>query len=171
MIKDSGDRTQFDTGAVRDMHSGKGRCDLLPLDVIYELWTSYEKIKETPVEPYTYILLYIEKYQMTNHAKHIEEALICFIRNRWSCFEDATLELAKHYEDGCQKYGQNNWRRGIPAHCYIDSAIRHFIKYSRGDADERHDRAFVWNLVCLLWTVMNKPDMNDINPKEHLGEQ
>lgn len=29
-IKDSGDRTEFATGAVRDMHSGKGRMDLLP---------------------------------------------------------------------------------------------------------------------------------------------
>lgn len=29
-IKDSGDRTRFDTGAVRDMHTGKGRMDLLP---------------------------------------------------------------------------------------------------------------------------------------------
>jgi len=32
-IADSGDRTQFDTGAVRDMHEGKGRCDLLPMCV------------------------------------------------------------------------------------------------------------------------------------------
>ena len=37
MIKDSGDRTQFDTGAVRDMHAGKGRMDLLPLSAIIEL--------------------------------------------------------------------------------------------------------------------------------------
>lgn len=29
-IKDSGDRTKFSTGAVRDMHTGKGRMDLLP---------------------------------------------------------------------------------------------------------------------------------------------
>lgn len=29
MIKDSGERTEFGTGAVRDMHSGKGRMDLL----------------------------------------------------------------------------------------------------------------------------------------------
>ena len=34
MIKDSGERTKFDSGAVRDMHGGKGRCDLLPLDVV-----------------------------------------------------------------------------------------------------------------------------------------
>jgi len=30
VIKDSGERKQFDTGAVRDMSSGKGRYDLLP---------------------------------------------------------------------------------------------------------------------------------------------
>lgn len=29
MIKDSGDRTEFETGAKRDMHAGKGRMDLL----------------------------------------------------------------------------------------------------------------------------------------------
>ena len=30
MIKDSGDRTEFETGAKRDMRAGKGRMDLLP---------------------------------------------------------------------------------------------------------------------------------------------
>lgn len=29
-IRDSGERTTFSTGAQRDMHSGKGRMDLLP---------------------------------------------------------------------------------------------------------------------------------------------
>ena len=36
-IKDSGERTEFDTGAVRDMHAGKGRMDLLPLTAVMEL--------------------------------------------------------------------------------------------------------------------------------------
>ena len=36
-IKDSGERTQFETGAVRDMHAGKGRMDLLPLTAVMEL--------------------------------------------------------------------------------------------------------------------------------------
>lgn len=36
-IKDSGNRTEFTTGAVRDMHEGKGRYDLLPWDAIHEL--------------------------------------------------------------------------------------------------------------------------------------
>lgn len=34
MIKDSGERTEFGTGAVRDMHSGKGRMDLLPWEAL-----------------------------------------------------------------------------------------------------------------------------------------
>jgi hypothetical protein len=37
MIKDSGERTQFTTGAVRDMHDGKGRMDLLPWAAIMEV--------------------------------------------------------------------------------------------------------------------------------------
>jgi len=36
-IKDSGQRTEFGTGAVRDMHSGKGRFDLLPWHAIHDL--------------------------------------------------------------------------------------------------------------------------------------
>lgn len=41
-IKDSGDRTEFETGAVRDMHEGKGRCDLLPACVLLRLARHYE---------------------------------------------------------------------------------------------------------------------------------
>ena len=33
-IKDSGERREFESGAVRDIQVGKGRCDLLPLDVV-----------------------------------------------------------------------------------------------------------------------------------------
>lgn len=36
-IKDSGNRTEFSTGAVRDLHEGKGRYDLIPWDAIHEL--------------------------------------------------------------------------------------------------------------------------------------
>lgn len=36
-ILDSGERTTFSSGAVRDMHSGKGRMDLLPWAAIIEV--------------------------------------------------------------------------------------------------------------------------------------
>ena len=37
MIQDSGERTQFATGACRDMHAGKGRFDLLPWYAIHDV--------------------------------------------------------------------------------------------------------------------------------------
>ena len=37
MIKDSGERSTFSTGAVRDLHGGKGRMDLLPWAAIVEV--------------------------------------------------------------------------------------------------------------------------------------
>ena len=69
-IKDSGKRREFETGAVRDIQEGKGRCDLMP-----------------------------------------------------------------------------------------------HLKCLRGDNDEPHNLAFIWNLMCCAWTVIHKPEMNDL-PKE-----
>ena len=42
MIKDSGERTEFESGAVRDIHEGKGRFDLLPMCVLMRLARHYE---------------------------------------------------------------------------------------------------------------------------------
>lgn len=106
MIKDSGERTEFGSGAVRDMHDGKGRFDLLPMCVL--------------------------------------------------------LRLAKHFEAGCNKYGERNWEKGIPAHSFADSAFRHLVKYMDGQKDEDHLIAAIWNLSCLAWTEEKRPDMLDI---------
>lgn len=82
MIKDSGERTEFESGAVRDMHKGKGRFDLLPMCVL--------------------------------------------------------MRLARHYENGCLKYGDRNWEKGIPCHSFADSAMRHIVKYMDGWKGEDH---------------------------------
>lgn len=41
-IQDSGDRTQFSSGAVRDMHEGKGRFDLMEPELLFRLAKHYE---------------------------------------------------------------------------------------------------------------------------------
>ncbi len=96
MIQDSGERHEFDTGAVRDMPTGKGRCDLLPAAAI--------------------------------------------------------LRLSKHFEAGAVKYGERNWEKGIPINSYIDSALRHILKYMLGMTDEDHLNAAAWNLMCAMET-------------------
>lgn len=149
-LKDSGNRRQFESGAVRDIAEGKGRCDLLPLDYVGEI------IGEENVIPQ------IAAFMDTGDTRHILLAISRFIRNRYTDKYSAILELAKHYEDGCRKYGDRNWEKGIPLHCYIDSGVRHYLKYLREDDDEPHDRAFLWNMIGLLWTLDHHPELNDL---------
>lgn len=153
-ILDSGDRTQFSTGAVRDMREGKGRCDLLPLDVV--AWVLGGCHDESDC-----VLNAISFFVNNGFGRSLFDALEYF-RNLWGVdIHTLLLEVAKHFEEGAKKYGENNWQKGIPVKCYIDSAIRHYLKWLRGDQDEPHDRAFCWNLMCAIWTCKHKPELND----------
>ena len=113
-IKDSGERTVFASGAVRDMHEGKGRCDLLPMCVL--------------------------------------------------------LRLARHYEAGAKKYTERNWEKGISAHSFADSALRHIFKYMDGQNDEDHLIAVIWNLCGLAWTEEKRPECMDIPARKIAAE-
>lgn len=96
LIKDSGARQDFGTGAVRDIQEGKGRYDLLAMHAIER--------------------------------------------------------IAKIYEGGAKKYGDNNWRKGIPLARYLDSAMRHLCKFAQGQRDEDHIAMAGWNICCLMET-------------------
>lgn len=152
MIKDSGERKNFDTGAVRDISEGKGRCDLLPLSEVAKIIGSS-------------VLQYIENFKTKGKKDHIENAVLEFCFNEDIKPDEMMLEVAKHFEEGCNKYGERNWEKGIPIHCYVDSGVRHLLKHRLGYDDERHDRAFVWNMLCLLWTLKNKPELDDFTLK------
>ena len=148
-IKDSGTRREFTTGAVRDVAEGKGRCDLLPLAIVgYAL-----------NDP---LLHYIEGYVRNGDITMLKNIFEKFARDCFDSHETAILELAKHYEEGAKKYAERNWEIGIPLHCYIDSAVRHYLKYRRGDKDEPHARAFLWNILGAWWTHLNKPELIDL---------
>lgn len=159
-ILDSGERREFDTGAVRDIQEGKGRCDLLPLDVLALIYA-----EKSPHEGRGILLPYIQNFINTGNESYLVGALEYFMLydtpfgdGNWSTM---FLEVSKHFEEGAKKYGEHNWQKGIPTHCYIDSAVRHYLKNSRGDTDEPHDRAFVWNILCCIWTCIHKPELND----------
>lgn len=145
-IKDSGERREFETGAVRDIQEGKGRCDLLPLGVVGHVLNNVT-------------FSYINMFKRSGEIQLLFDAL-----NSSGVYHDPytmILEVAKHFEEGAKKYGEYNWQKGIPVHCYIDSAVRHYSKWLRGDKDEPHDRAFVWNILCCIWTIIHKPELND----------
>ena len=62
----------------------------------------------------------------------------------------AILRLARHFEAGAKKYGERNWEKGIPINSFIDSAMRHILKYMQGLQDEDHLVSAAWNLLCAL---------------------
>lgn len=64
----------------------------------------------------------------------------------------ALIKLAQHYQKGAKKYGENNWRKGMPMNVLIDSAMRHLVKANRGDTDEDHLVACCWNVLCAIET-------------------
>ena len=143
MIKDSGERTEFQTGAVRDMRAGKGRCDLMPLSVVAEVMNDG-------------IIRDVAMFQTSGDWRDLSSAILKFARERKWSVPELMLETSIHFEEGAKKYGENNWQKGIPIKCYIDSAVRHYLKWRKGDTDEPHDRAFVWNLLCCMWEVQRE---------------
>ena len=157
-LPDSGDRRQFDSGAVRDIAQGKGRCDLMPLNVI-GAWLGRT------------CFMHIDEYLYTGNLHNLFKTLDAFIDEHDLDEHTCVLEIAKHFEDGAVKYGDRNWEKGIPVHCYIDSAVRHYIKFLRGDKDEPHDRAFMWNILCAIWTHKNHPELVDIPANKPTKEE
>ena len=183
-LRDSGNRREFESGAVRDMQEGKGRCDLLPLkecgfilnyefddielngsiiDDIDLIMSEIFNISYSDSEEFSEYILKITykkiyKKLIGTAAIFINQQMFHPVDEDWTYEMRATtaiLELAKHFEDGAKKYGDNNWRKGIPITVFLDSAIRHYLKFRRNDQDEPHARAFLWNLICCAWTLDN----------------
>lgn len=109
-IKDSGERREFETGAVRDMSEGKGLMVVMPAS--------------------------------------------------------ALLRLSRHYEHGAKKYGRFNWQKGIPVSSFMDSALRHIMKYLDGWDDEDHLSAAAFNILGAMEMEAHKPEMQDIPARE-----
>lgn len=137
----------FESGAIRDSNEGKGRCDLLPLDVVCDLFEFTNS--STPLQ-------YINEFK--NSGDYF--VLVKLLESEIGCIYDDLLLLSIRFQEGASKYGDENWKQGIPVNVYIDSGIRHFLKYMRGDKDESHRIAFLWNIMCCIWTCKNIPKMN-----------
>lgn len=149
MIKDSGNRTEFSSGAVRDIQEGKGRCDLMPLDVVADI-THHDELEM------------VEDFRKSGDVAYLYAALGTFCDKEYAGFDETMiLEVSKHFEEGAKKYGEYNWQKGISIHSFMNSAIRHLLKHRLGWDDESHDKAFVWNVMCAIWTMIHKPEWDD----------
>ena len=110
MILDSGERREFNTGAVRDVAEGKGDMVSIPAESL--------------------------------------------------------LRLSRHYEAGAKKYERFNFRKGMPVSVFIDSALRHIMKYECGYDDEDHLSAAAFNILGAMLMENTKPEMQDLPLRE-----
>lgn len=151
-IKSSGQTREFSTGAHRDsLVEQKGMPSILPLDVIANVLGEDE------------VVMHIWEFMRTQEIVHIEHAIAAAIQygiqgNDWENQYLAMLDVSFHYEDGGKKYGYGNWTYGMPIEVFLDSGLRHYLKWVGGMTDEPHHRATIWNLANLAWTWEHVPE-------------
>lgn len=151
--EENGITRTFESGAVRS-EGGKVRVDLVPFDVLSKI--ARDKGDDFIAD------LFMEYHNMQDNllngtllAKHPLIILNMFreqvgLTNMYTF----TLSLAEHFTEGAEKYGERNWEKGIPYSSYIESGARHLLMFLEGREDEKHDNAFMWNMLCLTATLL-----------------
>lgn len=97
LVKDSGERENFDTGSVRDTRKGKGRFDLLPPRGLREVaqhfeagaakygdnnWTLGQPLSRFMDSGLRHAFLVLQDQQDENHAAAACWNLLCFLDTR-----------------------------------------------------------------------------------------
>lgn len=180
IIKDSGSTQEFETGAHRDSSAGKGDCSLLPMDVVSMLlfddpvFLCINQFQETRNIEHLIEAIHestdtIPQFRFEEIVKNLESQgiTLTYADKKYDYWEMMTpclctmlLEVSIHFKQGSEKYGRHNYKFGMPVDRYLDSAIRHYLKTLRGDTDEPHYRAFIWNILCACWTSIHIPELN-----------
>lgn len=154
-LKESDSDTHFHTfatGAVRDIQKGKGRVDLVPLDTVSNFFANCPVNDIKMLSGYRE-LVHIEAFKTTDDIRYLYKALYEFCRDLNCDPITLILDVSSHFESCLDKYEKDNWKRGIPVYSFINSGTRHYLKWLRGDVDERHDLAFIWNILCCIATI------------------
>ena len=162
-IKIDGEPDEFEGGAIRYSKKGKGRYDLIPEEAFYLLlsfadfeygdqpaiWVSTSDILKSAYTPgpdrYVRTLFDFILYEYCKSVKDEQShdgKLIAY--NDWiQGLNKAIKDLAIHYEFGAEKYGVDNWKKGIlrtggdRGGSFTDSGLRHLNQYIAGETDEK----------------------------------
>lgn len=79
---------------------------------------------------------------------------------------NALLELFAHYDKGSVKYGDHNWRGGMPWSWNYDALMRHLLAFWNGediDAEtgSKHITAVAWHAIALSTYMDEHPELDD----------
>jgi hypothetical protein len=146
--------TAFGTGAEREEKVDKGRFDLLPP-------AAYQTATQGILKDFTWPQVYAATAHLLDFqtVEKLEENLRVMCTLAWIITKKHDKELplkalAVHFEQGGRNRGNDNWKKGIPLSSFISSGLRHMEQCHAGLEDEPHHRAFLWNMVSGLQTLL-----------------
>lgn len=88
---------------------------------------------------------------------------------KWSLVDFKSLEpMVEVLQFGAEKYGNDNWKKGLEITSICDSLFRHFISFLQGeDFDKesglKHTGHMMCNIMFLEHMIENKPELDDRN--------
>lgn len=169
-----------DNGAKREIKKGKGRMDLIPLDVLKRINETYYNIMN-PSNSYVLVPIFVDNVDVNDTLVEQEYLktiiyITCMqygegdnkgdIRKFYSLLPLMLIDLSKQFEKGAEVYGERNCQMGLPNKSFIDSGLRHTCQWLAGQNDECHHIAAIWNLWMYDWNTHNEPLKPDTKPEE-----
>lgn len=88
--------------------------------------------------------------------------------------KDTNESFARVATFGAEKYGDNNWKKGLPISQISGSLQRHLWSFMDcedidDDSQLEHLDHIVWNAIALRWTMTHKPACDDRFVKDWEG--
>lgn len=181
-----GEFHRFEGGGIRYTKNGKGRFDLIPHEVIDRIFlkvaskieedknyaslddaliSAYKEEYESSIASLVMIIYILNDFERDciNAKEYYVDSMDDFVKG----FSKMLRELAIHYEKGAEKYGVDNWKKGIPEQSFRDSGLRHLCQWISGETDEPHHIAAIWNFFGAIWTrIKNEPIIDKVIYKD-----
>lgn len=170
-VKTHGEIKQYGGGALRDENKGKGAYWLLPGNALARIRVAGlgsalgfpdDTIKGVFISAALSFLDYSGQSISWQCLSNIVVFGLELLGREQGCSQEevaftslnpgGVFRLARHFENGADKYTPRNWEKGIPISRFTDSMVRHGFNYLEGKDDEDHLAACVWNAVCLYET-------------------
>lgn len=136
VTKGGGEKERFATGAQRDTQDGKPLFHLIPIETLDLLQSLYSKVR-----------LVVDRTNPPVTSLCPED------ETRRDLIPDTFLNrLGGLLKRGADKYGDDNWKKGIKLLRIYASAFRHSVLWYAGDTSEDHATAAAWNWMAIIDT-------------------
>lgn len=149
----------FDGGGHRDTQQGKPRYSIIDTSWLWAIQAilnsdTKNKLDKELVERQLDELIELADGEPPALAKNIEKPdLEVEVKSAPFKLVPAycVARLAYLLHRGAERYGEDNWLKGMPTSRFYDSLFRHLIQWAEGDTTEDHLAAVIFNAMGIMW--------------------